>query len=177
VQDVLERKERGNGHARGAGDRHVTGNGQCSQRKNEHRSDDRGGSECAFGDRFSISEKKDRAAVDGEREGKSDQPLVAAANNQRAPNAAKHAAKRDGTQSCCPVAFRFIARFPAALEADNKADGERNAEALEEFECINDEYLNASFSGAKRQLSLQAGLRANERLKTKPPPEGGGHLR
>ncbi len=129
------RQDAGDGDRRGGGHPQVAGDRIGAEDEGQQFGDDGGGGIAAGGAVGVALEHRDHAGIDGKAEAE-DQPGGDAGPDrlrQRRCEAAEQAADGKGAHARGAMAGRDFTRLPAALEADQEADAERDRQPREQM--------------------------------------------
>ena len=130
VQRRLGGQQRGGGHGGGGGGGHLAEHRRAAEREGQQFGDLGGDAEIlvALG-----AEPVGDGDQDGEAEEDEPEGCRAEYPGEPAADAAEQPHQREGADAGDAIAAGFLAGVPAALDAEEEADGERKAQALEDL--------------------------------------------
>ena len=130
MQPLLGGKKAGGSHRRGGGRHHVAEHGVGAEGECQERGDQRRGAISPLALGLAPAEKRHRRGRGEEAHGQRRRPGLL---GEHRPDAARQADQREGAEARGTLALGLLAVSPAALDADQEADGEREAKPGELF--------------------------------------------
>ena len=133
VQPLLGGEQRRRRHRCRGGRDHVAEHRERAEREGEEHGDQRRHADDALALGLAPAEERRRPGKRQEREPHRRRPDLL---REQPPHAAEQAGQREGAQARGPLAFLLLALAPAALDADQEADGKRQPEPRQGFGLV-----------------------------------------